>query len=94
VVLVGLLLTVWGLIATSAPVGWFTWLSRTLPEDAEAGGGLMVAVIQMAITLGAGAGGLLYDGLGYQATFIASALMLLAATLLTVQASRGMGVNH
>jgi predicted MFS family arabinose efflux permease len=93
-VLVGLLLAAWGLIATSAPVGWFTWLSKTLPEDAEAGGGLMVAVIQLAITLGATVGGLLYDGLGYQATFIASAVMLVAATLFTLSASRGMGTRH
>lgn len=82
------LLTAWGLIATSAPVGWFTWLSKTLPNDAEAGGGLMVAVIQLAITLGATAGGLLYDGIGYTATFYGSAGLLLVASLLTVVVSR------
>lgn len=27
----------WGLIGTAAPVGWWTWLSRTLPHDAERG---------------------------------------------------------
>jgi predicted MFS family arabinose efflux permease len=48
-----LLLGAWGLIGTAAPVGWGTWLSRTLPFDAEAGGGLMVATIQLAITVGA-----------------------------------------
>jgi predicted MFS family arabinose efflux permease len=76
------LLGLWGLFATSAPVGWWTWLSRTLPEDAEAGGGLMVAIIQLAITAGATIGGFLYDMSGYQATFGASALFLLAAALL------------
>jgi predicted MFS family arabinose efflux permease len=76
------LLGLWGLISTCAPVGWFTWLSRTLPDNAEAGGGLMVAVIQLAITLGATAGGLLYDRVGYQATFIASGCLLLLAALL------------
>jgi hypothetical protein len=45
-----ILLAGWGLIGTAAPVGWWTWLSRVLPDDAEAGGGLMVAVIQLAIT--------------------------------------------
>ncbi|WP_437373197.1 MFS transporter [Inquilinus limosus] len=63
----------WGLLGTSAPVGWGTWLSRTLPDDAEAGGGLMVATIQLAITAGASFGGLLFDLSGYQATFGASA---------------------
>lgn len=78
----------WGLIATCAPVGWFTWLSRTLPRDAETGGGLMVAVIQLAITLGATVGGLLYDGVGYQATFIASGVFLLMAAVLALLVSR------
>jgi predicted MFS family arabinose efflux permease len=75
----GTLLALWGLVGTAAPVAWWTWLSRTLPDDAEAGGGLMVAAIQLAITLGAAAGGLLFDAGGYQATFGASALILLAA---------------
>ncbi|MBB3242166.1 putative MFS family arabinose efflux permease [Pseudomonas sp. Tn43] len=82
------LLGIWGLIATCAPVGWFTWLSRTLPRDAETGGGLMVAVIQLAITLGATLGGLLYDAMGYQATFIASGVFLLIAAALALFVSR------
>ncbi|APO82550.1 MFS transporter [Pseudomonas putida] len=88
VVPTAVLLGGWGLIATCAPVGWFTWLARMLPEDAEAGGGLMVAVIQLAITVGATLGGVLYDGVGYQATFIASGMMLLVATALTMRVGR------
>jgi predicted MFS family arabinose efflux permease len=72
----------WGLVGTPAPVAWNTWLTRTLPEDAEAGGGLMVAAIQLAITLGATVGGFLFDMSGYQSTFAASAAMLVAAGLL------------
>jgi predicted MFS family arabinose efflux permease len=74
------LLAAWGLVATAAPVGWWTWLARTLPRDAEAGGGLMVAVVQLAITLGATLGGVLFDRSGYQATFALSALLLAAAS--------------
>ena len=81
-VLNAVILSMWGLFATSAPVGWWTWLARTLPQDAEAGGGLMVAVVQLAITLGATCGGILFDGIGYQATFAASAFVLAAAALL------------
>jgi predicted MFS family arabinose efflux permease len=33
-------------------VGWWNWIAQALPEDAEAGGGLMVAVIQLTIALG------------------------------------------
>lgn len=70
------LLMVWGIIGTGAPVGWWTWVARRFPDDAEAGGGLLVAVVQLAITLGAAGGGLLYDGGGYRATFLFSAAIL------------------
>ncbi|WP_109121685.1 MFS transporter [Azospirillum sp. TSO22-1] len=83
-----LLLGAWGLIGTPAPVGWGTWLSRTLPADAEAGGGLMVATIQFAITLGATVGGTLFDLSGYQATFGVSTVLLVMAALLAFGASR------
>lgn len=83
-----LLLGAWGLIGTPAPVGWGTWLSRTLPADAEAGGGLMVAIIQFGITLGATIGGVLYDTSGYQATFALSAALLVVSALLALVASR------
>ena len=82
------LLAVWGLVATPAPVAWGTWLTRTLPDDAEAGGGLMVATIQLAITLGASLGGLLFDMRGYRSTFAVSALLLCGAAYLAVKAGR------
>lgn len=84
-----LLLAAWGLIGTALPVAWWTWLSQTFPDDAEAAGGLMVAVIQLAITLGAAGGGLLYDLAGYQATFVVSALLLaLSAAVFIVSLGR------
>ncbi len=85
---VALLLVLWGLIGTAAPVAWWTWVSRALPDEAEVGGGLMVAVIQLAITLGASLGGLLFDGWGYEATFLASAALLISSALIAVFASR------
>lgn len=85
---VAALLGLWGLVATATPVGWWTWLAKTLPHDAEAGGGLMVAVVQLAIALGSTIGGLLFDAGGYRPTFFASALVLLAAAGLAWLASR------
>lgn len=85
-----LALIIWGLIATAAPVGWWTWLARSLPQDAEAGGGLMVAVVQLAITLGAVVGGLLYDTAGYRTTFIASAALLVLASALAFRTSKAL----
>jgi predicted MFS family arabinose efflux permease len=81
-VAVASLLAGWGLIGTAAPVGWWTWLSKMLPHDAESGGGLMVAVIQLAITLGATVGGWFYDLKGYQSTFDISAAILCASAVL------------
>ena len=85
---VAILLALWGLIGTAAPVGWWTWMSKVLPNDAEAGGGLMVAVIQLSITLGASTGGLLLDGLGYRATFGASAVILGLSAAIALIAAR------
>lgn len=85
---VAILLMMWGLVGTAAPVAWWTWVSRALPEEAEAGGGLMVAVVQLAITLGAAFGGMLFDAWGYQATFLASAALLMSSSLVAVLAAR------
>ncbi|WP_293647039.1 MFS transporter [Sphingopyxis sp. RIFCSPHIGHO2_12_FULL_65_19] len=85
---VAILLMMWGLVGTAAPVAWWTWVSRALPDEAEAGGGLMVAVVQLAITLGAAFGGMLFDAWGYQATFLASAALLMSSSLVAVLAAR------
>jgi predicted MFS family arabinose efflux permease len=83
---VAILLAGWGLIGTAAPVGWWTWLSRVVPDDAEAGGGLMVGVIQLAIAFGATAGGFIYDSSGYRSTFAFSAAALCVSALLAATA--------
>ncbi len=57
--------------------------ARTLPEDAETGGGLMVAVIQLSIALGSTVGGLVFDSLGWHSTFALSGLLLLGAAGVT-----------
>ena len=72
----------WGLVATAAPVGWWSWVAQALPHDAEAGGGLLVAMVQLSIGLGSTVGGLLYDHSGFQAAFgTSAALLVLAAAL-------------
>jgi predicted MFS family arabinose efflux permease len=81
------LLVLWGLVATAAPVGWWSWVAQALPADAEAGGGLMVAVVQLAIALGSTAGGYLFDHNGYQSTFMASAALLLLSAYVTSRAA-------
>lgn len=82
------LLGLWGLVATAAPVGWWSWVARTFPENAEAGGGLMVAVVQLSIALGSTLGGLVFDNVGWQSTFALSGVLLVAAACLTFITSR------
>jgi len=77
-----LLICAWGFFATSAPVAWWTWLSKTLPDEAEAGGGLMVAMVQLAITMGAAVGGVFFDTKGYQSTFLFSIAILGGASVM------------
>jgi predicted MFS family arabinose efflux permease len=62
------LLAVWG-------------FAGTVPDEAEAGGGLMVAVVQLAITLGATFGGLVFDAGGPRIEFLSSAALLAVAAI-------------
>jgi predicted MFS family arabinose efflux permease len=84
--LAGALIALWGFAATAAPVGQWTWLTRTLPEDAEAGGGLMVAVAQMSITLGAALGGVTYDAFGPIVDFLGAGALLAGSALIAIGA--------
>ncbi|WP_136065887.1 MFS transporter [Modicisalibacter radicis] len=83
-VLDGALVALWGLAFGAIPVAWSTWLSRTVPDEAESAGGLLVAAIQLAIATGAAAGGLIVDVSGVTWVFIASGGILLLASLVIV----------
>jgi predicted MFS family arabinose efflux permease len=73
----------WGFAFGTVPVGWSTWLTKAVPDEAESGGGLLVAAIQIAMTLGAAVGGLIFDHEGIQTVFLTSAVILVAAAGLT-----------
>ncbi len=73
--------TLWGLLFGAVPVAWSTWLARTVPDDAESAGGLLVAAIQFAIAMGAAVGGLIFDTSGAAGVFTASGLVLAAAAI-------------
>lgn len=84
---VTILLFAWGFFGTAAPVGWSTWLSRALRDDAEAGGGLQVAIIQLAITFGAALGGVLFDAFGWWSPFALGAILLFGSGLAAAAAA-------
>lgn len=73
----------WGLIFGFIPVGWSTWIARTLADKAELAGGLSVAAIQFAIGLAAAVGGVTFDTHGMGGIFIIAAALLVLAFVLT-----------
>ncbi len=79
---VALMLILWGTLNAAIPVAWSAWITQGIADSPESGGGLMVAAIQLAITLGAAVGGWLLDSVSISATFMGSALLLTAASLL------------
>lgn len=77
---------IWGVAFALVPVGWSTWITRSLADQAEKAGSIQVAVIQLANTCGAAIGGLALDRLGLTSPLmISGALMLLTALLVTVK---------
>jgi len=77
---------VWGLGFALVPVGWSTWITRSLSDQAEKAGSVQVAVIQLANTCGAAVGGYALDTLGLLSPLVLSGtLMLLTALLVTLK---------
>jgi predicted MFS family arabinose efflux permease len=85
---VAVAMTLWGAINAAIPVGWSAWIADGIQDAPESGGGLMVAAIQLAIMLGAAFGGMLLDLVSVEATFIASALLLITATVIIGNGTR------
>lgn len=85
---VAMAMIAWGTLNAAIPVAWSTWLSRCIKDAPEAGGGLMVAAIQLAIMLGGALGGVLLDHASIAATFIVASVLLLAASLVAGNGAR------
>lgn len=82
------LMALWGLAFGAVPVAWSTWITRTVPDEAETGGGLIVAAVQLAIAMGAAVGGAIFDVSGAVGVFTMGGLVLLAAAAMI-----GLGVR-
>ena len=77
---------IWGLTFALVPVGWSTWITRSLADQAEKAGSIQVAVIQLANTCGAAIGGYAMDNIGLTSPLMLSGtLMLLTALLVTAK---------
>ncbi|RQS54814.1 MFS transporter [Burkholderia sp. Bp9090] len=73
------LVALWGMAFGGVPVAWSTWVTRTVPDEAESAGGLIVAAIQLAIATGAAAGGVVFDANGAGGVFLGAAAVLAVA---------------
>lgn len=77
---------IWGFAFALIPVGWSTWITRSLSDQAEKAGSIQVSVIQLANTCGAAIGGVALDHLGLLSPLVISgALMLLTGLLVAVK---------
>lgn len=63
-----------GLAFGTVPVTWSTWITVTVPDEAESGGGLLVAIIQLSIAVGAAAGGAVFDASGARGVCLAATM--------------------
>jgi predicted MFS family arabinose efflux permease len=75
----------------SIQVGWPTWLTNAAGDQVESAGSLLVAFTQIALTVGAGAGGLIYDKLGINVALGLGALVLLFAMFSAIAALKRAG---
>ena len=82
------LIGMWGLAFGVIQVGWPTWLTRTIADEAEIAGGIQVAVIQLAITTGAGIGGWVVDRTGVSGVYSLSSVITVIAGFITIMAFR------
>lgn len=85
---VGVAVTLWG----ASFGGWLilvnAWTSREVPDRLEAGGALVVAGFQLAITLGAAVGGLLVDNAGIRTTLLIATGLLVFGSATFGEANR------
>lgn len=86
IVVAFLLIALWGMFLGVIQVGWTAWLTRAIPDETESGGGLQIAIIQLAITTGAAIGGVVMNRFDVVAVFLASAVFTLGAALVALAA--------
>ncbi|WP_203567360.1 MFS transporter [Aestuariimicrobium ganziense] len=74
-------LMVWAASFAMIPVCWSTWITRAVPEQAEAMGGLQVALVQLSFAITTAIGGGLLDNWGVPALMLAAAVTMAVAAV-------------
>ncbi|MGA0567842.1 MFS transporter [Rathayibacter sp. KR2-224] len=88
VIAIAAAVVVWGFGFGAWPAVINTWAARYVPDRLEAAGGLVVAGFQLAITLGAGVGGILVDSIDVRATYVVAVVVVAAGAVLFGSAGR------
>lgn len=76
-----LFVALWGMAFGGVPVAWSNWVARSVPDQAETAGGMVVAAVQSSIAAGAALGGLLFSISGVTGVFITAGCIMFLATL-------------
>jgi len=84
-----LLVALWGLAFGGIPVAWSNWVARSLPDQAESAGGMVVAAVQSSIAAGAALGGLVFGFSGVSGVFMISGIVMLLAALVIALRVKG-----
>ena len=91
------LVCLWGFGFGAVPIALLTWTARGAPDSLEGAGSLFTATFQIAVALGAAAGGLIVDHAGVAAALVMtglSGLLAVAAPALATALSRNGVVAH
>ncbi|GAB3575882.1 MFS transporter [Leifsonia lichenia] len=93
VIVVAIAVAVWGFGFGAWPAVINTWAGRYIPDRLEAAGGLVVAGFQLAITLGAGIGGILVDSVDVRTTYVVAVIVVAVGVVLFGSAGRRRAVQ-
>jgi predicted MFS family arabinose efflux permease len=78
----GSLFIAYGFTYGLVPVAWSAWVTRVIPDEAESGGGLMVALSQTGIAMGAALGGYAFDAKGVLGAFGSAGVALACCAMM------------
>lgn len=74
----------WGFFFGCVPVAWSTWVTRNQADEVENAGGLQVATIQIANTLGAALGGYILNIATPVAPVLCAGILMIIGAIIVI----------
>ncbi|SBS33454.1 Purine ribonucleoside efflux pump NepI [Marinomonas aquimarina] len=78
------LIACWGFFGAVLPIIWSTWITKALPDAAEAAGGLYSAALQVAAIIGAALSGTFIDQFGVSSNMPLTGAVMMVTLVLTL----------